>query len=275
MDRTAYLERIGYGGSLEPNAETLRTLHRAHMLAVPFENLDIHLRRPIVLDEAALFDKIVRRRRGGFCYELNGLFAALLRDLGFGVTMLAAGVARGDGSFGPEFDHLTLLVEETENGARRFAARDASPSAISNHPSASAWLADVGFGDSFREPLRAVEGVEQPQDGRAYRLDRAPDGEHWTMLQREGAEWSAQYRFTLQPRAHAEYAGMCHYHQTSPESTFTQRRVCSLATPRGRITLADLTLIVTQDGRRTEQVLTGEAERAAVLRERFGIDVDL
>src|SRR6187397_3354830 len=108
MDFQSYLQRINYRGEQTPTAATLRELHRAHLLTVPFENLDIHLGRPIVLEQGALFDKIVRRRRGGFCYELNGLFAALLYKLGFDVTMLSAGVARADGSYGPEFDHLTL-----------------------------------------------------------------------------------------------------------------------------------------------------------------------
>src|SRR5262245_34969656 len=111
MEIQAYLDRINYHGPREPTAEALRALHRAHMLAVPFENLDIRLGRPIVLGEAALYDKIVRRRRGGFCHELNGLFATLLRELGFDVTMLSARVARVAGGFGPEFDHLTLLVQ--------------------------------------------------------------------------------------------------------------------------------------------------------------------
>src|SRR5262245_1566225 len=106
LDTNAYLKRIDYRGRLDPTAETLRGLHVAHMLSVPFENLDIPLGRPIVLDEDALFDKIVARRRGGFCYELNGLFAALLRSLGFDVTLLSAGVAHADGGFGLEFDHL-------------------------------------------------------------------------------------------------------------------------------------------------------------------------
>ena len=111
MDIHAYLSRIGYRGTLEPSAATLHALQQAHLLAVPFENLDIHLGRPIVLDQTALFDKIVARRRGGFCYELNGLFAVLLRELGFEVTLLSAGVARASGGFGPEYDHLTLLVD--------------------------------------------------------------------------------------------------------------------------------------------------------------------
>ncbi|HET8677269.1 MAG TPA: arylamine N-acetyltransferase, partial [Blastocatellia bacterium] len=110
MDIKAYLERIDYGGPVEPTAETLVRLHRAHMLAVPFENLDIHLDRPVKLGDASLYSKIVESRRGGFCYEMNGLFAALLRALGFRVDMLSAGVTREDGSFGPPFDHMALLV---------------------------------------------------------------------------------------------------------------------------------------------------------------------
>src|SRR3954469_4622706 len=110
MDLQAYLRRINYPGNQAPTAAILCELHRAHLLAVPFENLDIHLGRAISLNQDALFNKIVTRRRGGFCYELNGLFALLLRGLGFEVTLLAAGVARADGGFGPEFDHMTLHV---------------------------------------------------------------------------------------------------------------------------------------------------------------------
>src|SRR4051812_21511122 len=107
---TAYLARIGYAGSLAPTIETLRALHRAHLHAVPFENLDIHLGRPIKLDRGAFFRKIVGERRGGFCYELNGLFADLLAFLDFDVSLLSARVAREAGGFGPEFDHLAVLV---------------------------------------------------------------------------------------------------------------------------------------------------------------------
>ena len=103
MDYSAYLQRINYDGPLTPSAETLRQLHLAHLLSVPFENLSIHWHEPIVLDDDALFEKIVRRRRGGFCYELNGLFAGLLRTLGFQVTMLSAEVANDEGEFGAAF----------------------------------------------------------------------------------------------------------------------------------------------------------------------------
>src|SRR5258708_6478096 len=131
MDIETYLRRIEYAGPIDPNPETLRALHKAHMLTVPFENFDIHLRRPIILEEDRLLAKIVDQRRGGFCYELNGAFAALLTALGFKVAMLSAAVAHAAGGFSPPFDHMALLVEMDER-----------------------WLADVGFGDSFLEPLR-------------------------------------------------------------------------------------------------------------------------
>ena len=249
MDLTAYLNRIGYHGPLTPTAETLRALHRAHLLAVPFENLDIHLGRPIVMDEARFFDKIVRRRRGGFCYELNGLFAALLRELGFGVTLLSARVAAGDGGFGPEFDHLVLLVQLEER-----------------------WLADVGFGESFRDPLRLDEAGEQRQEWGVYQMTH--DGVEWRMLEKNGeGQMVDGYQFTLQPRRLADFAEMCRYQQTSPESHFTQKRICSLAAPEGRVSLSDMRLIITANGERQERELSGSAEYAAKLREYFGIEL--
>jgi N-hydroxyarylamine O-acetyltransferase len=269
MDIQAYFDRIDYHGPREPTAETLRALHMAHLLAVPFENLNIGKGWPIVLDEAALFEKIVIRRRGGFCYELNGLFAALLRALGFEVTLLSAGVARAAGGFGPEFDHLTLLVRRMGDGDLP-APISHPPSPIPHPPSPGLWLADVGFGDSFREPLRFDDPGEQPQDGHAYQLAR--DGGYLVLQQREGeGGWEPQYRFTLQPRRYEEFAEMCHYHQTSPESSFTRRRVCTRATPDGRVTLSDMRLIITHDGERSERELADEAEVQAVLQEWFGV----
>lgn len=246
IDVESYLQRIAYAGSREPALETLHALHVAHLLAVPFENLDIHWRRPIVLDDAALFDKVVRRRRGGFCYELNGLFAALLRALGFRVTLIAAAVARDEGGFGPAFDHLALLVALDER-----------------------WLVDVGFGDSFRRPLRLDTTEMQRDAGQTYRI--AADGASRTLLRSEGGGWTAQYRFTLQPRELGDYAAMCRYHQTSPLSPFTRRRTCSLATPDGRITLTDGRLIVTSGAERAERPIATEDEYAAALREHFGL----
>jgi N-hydroxyarylamine O-acetyltransferase len=244
----AYLERINYHGSLAPTAETLRDLHVAHLLTVPFENLSIHARQPIVLEDEALFTKIVEGRRGGFCYEANGLFAALLRALGFDVAMLSAEVANAEGGFGPDFDHMTLMVRLEQR-----------------------WLVDVGFGDSFLEPLLLDERGEQMQGRRAYCI--LPDDAHLILMQRDdGAEWKAQYRFTLQSYTYADYAEMCRYHQTSPQSHFTRARICSRATEEGRITLSEMRLITTsKNGGRQERTLTSQEEYAAVLSEHFGI----
>jgi N-hydroxyarylamine O-acetyltransferase len=250
-----YLKRIHYQDSLEPTLQTLQALHEAHMLTVPFENLSIHYGQPIILQEDLLFNKIVYRRRGGFCYELNGLFAWLLTQLGFHVTLLSAEVAGDDGTFSPEFDHLTLLI---------------------HHLSGSDWLADVGFGDSFRQPLRFEAELEQDgADGKAYRLQKKYDGQtqrdYWVMQQFNDATWQPQYRFTLQPHTLADFTERCIYQQTSPESHFTQKRICSLATPTGRITLSDLRQITTIHGVQKEQVLASEEEYIATLAEQFGI----
>ncbi|MGI8838408.1 MAG: arylamine N-acetyltransferase family protein [Pyrinomonadaceae bacterium] len=251
MDIKAYLERINYSGSLAPTAATLRALQVAHLLTVPFENLSIHAGQAILLEDDALFTKIVTNRRGGFCYEANGLFAALLRALGFDVVMLSAEVANAAGEYGPAFDHMTLMV-----------------------PWEQRWLADVGFGDSFREPLLLDEQGDQQQGTRGYRIIQ--DGKHRLLMQREDSEeWTAQYRFTLEPHAYTDYAEMCHYHQTSPESHFTRGRICSRATEDGRITLSDMRFITTSNSGgsqgRQERTLASEEEYAGVLREHFGV----
>lgn len=247
MDTAAYLERINYHGSLNPSAEVLRRLQLAHLQTVPFENLSIHLGEPIILDDELLFDKIVIRRRGGFCYELNGLFAALLRFLGFEVAKLSAAVNNSGRGYGPEFAHMVLLVTLKDR-----------------------WLVDVGFGDSFLEPLLLDKRKEQVQGDRAYRI--APEGDRLVLWQRDQDKaWEAQYRFGLTPYEYRDYAEMCRYHQTSPRSHFTQGRVCSRATMDGRVTLSGLRLITTRSGVRYEEELEDEDAYVEALREQFGI----
>jgi N-hydroxyarylamine O-acetyltransferase len=164
--------------------------------------------------------------------------------------MLAAEVANAEGVFGPPFDHMTLLVSLAQR-----------------------WLVDVGFGDSFREPLLLDERNEQRQGTLAYRIDT--DGASFTLLQRGVAgksEWKPQYRFTLAPHEYADYEAMCRYHQTSPESHFTRGRICSLATAEGRISVSDMRLISTaRDGKRQEQTLTSLDQYNSILADRFGI----
>ncbi len=249
MDVDAYLSRIAYGGCREPNIETLRALHRAHLTAVPFENLDIHLGRPIVLDEGLLHGKIVGRRRGGFCYELNGLFAALLRCLGFPVALLSARVMDEAGQAGPPFDHMTLKVE-----------------------AGGPWLADVGFGDGFSEPLRLDDAAVQQRHGIDYRLTGENGDIVMSRREPDGA-WRGRYRFSRTPHGLAAFADCCHHHQTSPDSHFTQSRVCSRHTANGLVTLTDDALIVTEGEERREIPVGGEAAFRRILAAQFGIEI--
>jgi N-hydroxyarylamine O-acetyltransferase len=264
LNLDSYLARISYSGALAPTLETLRALHYAHLLAVPFENLDIHRGVPIALDQERLFDKIVLRRRGGFCYELNSLFAALLSELGFQVTLLSARVPIEENRVGPEFDHLVLRVDLD-----------------------TPWLADVGFGESFIEPLPLLPNAEQFQRNVFYCLDTREG--RWRVLRyspepgnRRGVpvlsdsdwEWRMLYDFTLVPRRLSEFEGMCRHHQTSPESHFTRNRVCSILTPRGRVTLTGARLVITEGGERRESALATTQEYDAALEEIFGIRLD-
>src|SRR5207245_6048594 len=250
MDTKDYLKRIGYRGPARPIANVLRILHRAHLLSIPFENLDIHLHRSIILNEAALYDKIVKHRRGGFCYELNGSFASLLKKLGFKVSMLSARVARKGGGFSPDFDHMTLLVQLKEP-----------------------WLADVGFGDSFTEPKRLDTSRPQADHGKDYRFTRK-DG--WILLSRRTKGhriWEPQYKFSLTPRKLEDFVPRCRWQQTSPRSHFRKGRLCTRLTSNGRLTLTDTKFIVTRGNTQVEHPLKKPEELGVLVRQRFGIDL--
>jgi len=251
MNVDHYLKRIKYTGPVRQDIGSLRGLQLAHMKTVPFENLDIGLGRPLKIDEQALWEKIVVQNRGGFCYELNGLFAWLLKQIGFEVTYLNARVYDREGNLGIDFDHLALLVQ------------------IQDQP--ECWLADVGFGDSFIEPLSFDDNGEQIQGLRAYRLEHIPEGYDVGQRNYDGT-WEKHYFFDLQPHKFpGEYESACLYHQTSPESSFTRGSIISRATPDGRVSLEDGRLILTQNGRRTERLLESKDEYHALLKEHFGV----
>lgn len=249
MDVEQYLRRIEYFGPREPSPTALRGLHRQHLFTVPFENLDVALKTPIRLNLTSLYDKIVRRHRGGFCYELNGLFCELLIALGFRVQMLSARVRRDDGGFGPEFDHMLLRVDLEEP-----------------------WLVDVGFGDSFVDPIVFRAGGADQVNGHRYLV--SPLEEDWQLLREDDKGTAPLYIFRDLPRLIGEYEEMSKFHQTSPESGFTKRWICSKATPDGRITLANRRLIITGDGRREESMLGIDDEVRRCLRDHFGIEFD-
>lgn len=244
-DVTAHLARIGAERPVRPTYQSLCDLHERHLTTVPFENLSIHLGERILLDEDLLFDKIVRRRRGGFCYELNGLFAVLLDALGYRVTRLAVRVF-GDGRFGPPLDHLALRVDL-------------------DRP----YLVDVGFGRLFREPL--AMDVTTPQQDTDGVFELRPVGDFGDLdLLRDG---QPEYRLETRPRELAEFGPTCWYQQTSPDSHFTKGPVCSMPTATGRVTLNGLRLIREDGGDRTEWTVT-EREALAAYQDLFGIVLD-
>ncbi|MEV7192394.1 arylamine N-acetyltransferase [Streptomyces sp. NPDC093510] len=245
----AYLRRIGTGRPAAPTTRALCDLHLAHLRSVPFENLSVHLGEDIELTGKALVAKVVDARRGGFCYELNGAFAALLTALGFDVTLLQARVYDDAGQPGIPFDHLALRVR-TEDGGD--------------------WLADVGFGAHSHLPLAFADRDEQSDPGGAFRLAETAEGD--LEVVKDG---KPQYLVDLRPRALADFKVGAWYHRTSPDSHFTRSLVCSRVTDTGgRVTLGGRTLTTTVDGERRTAELTTEAEVLAAYDRHFGIVLD-
>ena len=246
---TAYLDRIGVSRPRTINRTSLRDLHRAHQTAVPFENLSIHLSEPISLAEGDLLDKIVTRRRGGFCYELNGAFALLLEALGAQVRRVAARTTNSEGQLGPPFDHLALIVRTADGAAP--------------------WLADVGFGGHSTYPLLFDRRDGQDDPGGRFVLADTPEGD--VAVAKDG---TLQYLLERRDRALADFGPTCWWQQTSPGSHFTRGTICSRLTDEGRISVSGRTLIRTSGGTRTEQQLPGDAEVLAAYRDHFGIILD-
>ena len=249
MNADAYLERIGLKRiNISADLGSLRLLQRSHLLTVPFENLDIHWKRPIVLDVDRFFEKIVDERRGGFCYELNGLFNELLRDLGFETRLISARVFNGT-SHGPEYDHAAIIV--TIGGDE--------------------YLADVGFGDFTAQPLRFALDVEQIDQTGAFVIRRVDDG-YFEVAKRDGESWNSEYIFKDVPRVLSEFDQMCDFQQYSPESHFTKGKLCSIMTGNGRKTLTDSKFILTTDGEKSERAVASETDFYRVLNDEFGLE---
>lgn len=250
----AYLDRIGAVRPARPDASALRELQVRHLVAVPFENLSIHLGEDIVLEDGPLLDKIVARERGGFCYELNGAFAVLLRALGFRVALLQDRVHGDGGRLGIPYDHLALRVETEDR--------------------TGPWLADVGFGDHARHPLALDVRADQEDPGGVFRI--APvatgGGEFGDLdVLRDGRP---QFRLERRPRELADFRAGAWYHRTSPDSHFTRAPVCSRSTEEGRITLSGRKLLTTVGGERHEKPLGSDDEVLAAYRDHFGLCLD-
>jgi len=213
-----YTQRIHYDGVLQPSGVCLKALHQAHLMSVPFEDLDIHLGRPLSLNLQDLYHKVVLSNRGGFCYELNHLFGSMLRELGFQVNFIAAQVYGEDEQWGPQFDHMTIQV----NGK---------------------WLADVGFGGrSFVQPLLLNDQNQQTDPGGAYQI-RATRDQKFHLLRQDLEEgtFKPMYRFDLEPQDVQNFQAECNAKQQDPNSHFVKNKICTVATSEGRDSLLNST----------------------------------
>jgi len=244
----AILERIGYQGRTAPDGDTLAGLQRAFLNSVPFENLDIHRGVPIALDTGRILDKIVTRRRGGFCYECNTVMYELLRALGYRVDRVSARMALGPAP-GAEFDHMALVVSLEEE-----------------------YLVDVGNGQSADVPLSLGRAETVVSEGLRYRV--GPHGNVKALWLEDAGRWRPRFLFTRQPRRLADYAGMCRHHQRSPESIFTQGKLATRPSARGRITYTDGLLTVKRGTELVEEHAVAARDEPAVLAEHFGIHLD-
>lgn len=262
VDVQKYLSRIGFVAPAASTVDTLRSLHLCHLLSVPFEDLTVHSGGRVQLQLPLLYDKIVNQRRGGFCFENNGLFSWLLTKLGFQVTLLSAQVQNTiTGYYGPPFDHLILMV--SLEGQR--------------------WLCDVGFGvPGFSVPLSLETSALQEQGHRVYRI-REGIGMYFLEWQKEenrGADgdWTEIYKFTFESRCLEDFTEMCQYHQRSPCSIFFCKSLCTVLKPGGRLTYIGRRLITTtfpsvetQGMLETKTRELKDEEILGILEEEFGI----
>jgi N-hydroxyarylamine O-acetyltransferase len=240
-----YLERIGITTTITTSYDCLALLQLQHLKSVPFENLDILSGRKIECTQEHFLEKIVTRHRGGFCYELNGAFSWLLCELGFDITVVSARVGRDTGGFGPEFDHFTIIAHLDED-----------------------YLVDVGFGNFSSVPVPISGRVVTDGIGE-YRVWTNDDyGYAYEQLADES--WKPNYVFSHVVREVQEFTEMCKYHQTSSESPFTSKEVCSILTNEGRLTISGNSLIETVGDSRSTRDITDE-ERIKLLQTTFGI----
>jgi len=247
LDLDSYLERIDYDLGLDPSPETLAALHQAHLAAIPFENLDILLGRPILLDLASLQRKLVAGRRGGYCFEQNTLFQAVLEKLGFRVSALAARVRIGATAVRPR-THMLLKVDQPEGS----------------------FLADVGFGgDGPVLPLQLAEGPQMWCGGAGHRLRR--EGDHWVLEGNLGDEWVDLYAFTLEPQHPVDFVMANHFTSTFPRSPFVLNLTAQRSTAEGRTLLRNRDLVVRRNGTIETSTLTSREQLLEVLSEDFGL----
>ena len=254
MNPKSYLNRIGIIERKKPTLKFLTELQNRHLLSIPFEDLDIPERAKIELNLFKIYNKIIPTKRGGFCYELNGLFYWLLTKLDFKVDMLSARVYNQQKKeFGPEFDHMALLVHLKKG----LLDKD--------------FLVDVGFGDSFRNPIEMPNGKAKDVSGE-YRVVKKRN-DLFELQRKEERRWIIQYSFSTAPQKFESYMKMCAFQQDSPTSHFRTRTLCTIATETGRVTLSNKSLTITEDSSKIKLEFDGDIEFNFLLKKHFGIEL--
>ena len=247
MNLDDYLRRIGLDRRPPPTLEGLRAVHRAHLMHVPYENLDVQLRRPVTIERPPIFAKIVGRRRGGWCYEMNGMLGWALAELGFRVTRATGAVMREMFGETSEANHLVLRVDLPDG----------------------VYLADAGFGDGSLDPIRVEEGAFS-SNGFDYRLSRI-DGDWWRMHHHSHGG-PKSFDFHLAPADEGKLAARCAHLQAAPDSTFVLNLLCfrqregCVEALRGRV------LRTVRPDSVHERLLGSAGELVAVLKDVFGLD---
>lgn len=253
MNFQKYLNRIGLEEFPDVSLTSLKLLQRRHLFAIPFENLDIHVNKRIIIDYERIFEKVVLHRRGGFCYELNGLFYHLLEHLGFSVKRLSA-IVEGDIKEKPlEYDHMTLLV--TINGEE--------------------WLTDVGFGRFSFVPLKLELDSVQSDGRHQFKYVHYHEEYNGIMTLQPDHSWKFSYIFTKKERQAYEFIPMCHYQQTFPESHFVVKgKMITIPTKEGRITLHENNLKITKGQEVSETAVESNEHYFALLKAYFEITLN-
>jgi len=247
IDTDLYLKRIGLEKE-GPSLQFLKKLHRNHLLSIPFENLDIHYKKRIELKPKNIFEKLMGNR-GGFCFELNGIFLLLLKSLGFNCWYVSSEVKLKD-NWSPEFDHIMIVVNLND----------------------AFFLVDVGFGELFAQPLKLAVDVPQVDYNKYFRFKHDPD-ERWLLQQSsDNALYETKYRFNLEPKGFIQFLERCNYHQDSANSHFSQNKLITQLFPNGRITLTSRKLLLGLNGENEEINLMNEEEFLAKAQHHFGID---
>lgn len=250
MEIQKYLERIEVNTDIDVNLSTLRRIHRQHLLTVPFENLDIHLYNNLRVDFDSLYNKIVNKKRGGICYELNWLLYFLLKNMAFNVRVLGGKVIEQNGTY---FDHMLLIVELHSKE----------------------YLVDVGYGDNFLEPLEFHTGIVQKDNKGLFKLTQI-DNTHFELkkFSEEINEFKTEYTFKNEVKKINDFQNRIDYFTHSEESIFKKNFFCSLEKENGRLSLKQDKFLLTQDGTKTTKQISSSIEYIEYLRDSFNIKLD-